>query len=183
MTLCITCKGYIPETDREQALPKLVCDTIQSLTTETHTAAVPEDQVRLALKKGVLDKAETFARFLWANTISWQRSSVGKGSFPASKLLIDVYRGCGILYNDQLKKYFSDPASLRHSEKAAADTGTGLHELEDEQIPLYTLLIRGYRSPLQMAAESGHESIVRQLLDAKADVNTGPAEYLGRTAF
>lgn len=107
VTLCITCKGYIPKTDREQVLSKLVCDTIQSLnTTKTHIAAVPEDQVRLALKKGVFDKAETFARFLWANTISQQRGSAGKGSFPTSKLLIDVCRGCGILYNDQLKNIF-----------------------------------------------------------------------------
>lgn len=79
---------------------------------------------------------------------------------------------------DEIEKYLSDPKSL----KATADADvSGLDD--DDQVPIDFRLARGYRTPLQMAAEIGHQAIVEMLLLAGADINGAAAAVDGRTAL
>lgn len=50
-------------------------------------------------------------------------------------------------------------------------------------IPADLILIKGYRTPLQMATESGNERLLRRLLRKKVSINRNAAHHLGWTAL
>lgn len=79
---------------------------------------------------------------------------------------------------DEIENYLSDPKSL----KAAAEADvSGIDN--DIRVPIDLRLARGYRTPLQMVAEIGHQATVKSLLGAGAGVNEAGAEDEGRTAL
>lgn len=79
---------------------------------------------------------------------------------------------------DEIEKYLSGAASLKAAAKARV---SGLKD--DDLVPIDLRLARGYRTPLQMAAEMGHAGIVETLLQAAANINEEGAKDDGRTAL
>lgn len=91
-----------------------------------------------------------------------------------------------IQHNDELQKFFLNPDSLRYATETSISTteSPGPSSSPDHPVPIDLLLIRGYLTPLQMAAGSGQKQLVEDLLCSNPDaVNDEPAEHLGRTCL
>lgn len=176
--LCITCAKIKPEQDSGTLRGAMKSLDIKNMPVERVI-----DFVQLALQKQFFDEAEPLAHSLWANTVIQSQQDTNGRHLP-SELLMTVRQKRGQFFNSQeLRDYLARDEFLRLTAATTVFTAVSEQEVRESKVPIDLLLIRQYRTPLQMAAEIGDEQIVRRLLDVGADVDAEPAKYSGRTAL
>lgn len=174
--LYIACTATKPGADHTMAFNRAFDAALGLDIRMACTVEIVMSLARLALQNRFFREAEILARFV--------RIDTGDNKSEARKLILAIRRNSGqFLLNDKVEKYLSDPESRRSAARIDVHAQISTHEILDDQVPSDLLLIRGYRTLLQAAAEDGHEQIVRQMLEAGADVNAAPAKWEGRTAL
>lgn len=185
VTLCLTCTRANLEFGQE-AMTGLLCDTIQYFGgKKMHNNQDFKAKVQMLWNNAAFSDFRFTARFLWENTVdAWLQSNQEQCPL-ISRVLIDVLRDIGgVLFNVELQRYFTTPICLKSAAAVTADHGISIEESKDPLFPIDLLLIRKYRSPVQMAAEVGNLQILQALLEAGADIiNEKPAPHYGRTAL
>lgn len=108
----------------------------------------------------------------------------------ASKVLIEARQKLSYMFTSRaFGKYASNPDSIKYMAEASVTSNFDSGETGDKSFPVDLLLIEGYRTPLQMAAELKNTWVVNRILefwrgnggfDVKSD---HPAAADGRTAL
>ncbi|KAI5843803.1 hypothetical protein DFP73DRAFT_513616, partial [Morchella snyderi] len=185
VTLCLTCARANPDFGYK-AMIGLLCDTIQCFGGEKlHNNQDFRARVQELWRDEAFSDFKFTARFLWENTVDEWLQSEQEQCPLVSRVLVDVLRDIGgVLFNVELQQYFATPTCLKSAAALTADHGVSIEESKDPLFPIDLLLIRKYRSPVQMAAEVGNLQILRALLEAGADIiNEKPAPHYGKTTL
>lgn len=165
---------------------RLAFDTTLSLDmTKHHSTKIGLNFVQFATDRGFFDEAAKISRSMLAGTRTWDEKQEND-TIALIKQLIDIgLRSGQFLVNNELNQYLSDPESLRLVVIREVNTSFNGEEIRDKSMPIDLLLISGYRTLLQVAAEYGRESIVRNILgrNPALSMNTAPANCAGRTAL
>lgn len=171
MYLYLTRQKVKPGRDEIQLL-EFVLDALQKL--DIRVLGVGKKVmglVELAHNNGFLDAAEALAQFVWTGMVEHPQSE-NPGATTETRItkagafLIRICQQRGeCLLDDKLKfsHYLSGPGILELVKGIRIDDRASAMDND----PTDLLLIRGYRTPLQWAAENGHEWIVKQLLEPK----------------
>jgi ankyrin repeat protein len=209
MVLCLT-RYRIKGNYDIKALHQLVSSTIQSLNSK-----ISPDEI---LRKIEDEDAKTFrdpdllSRFVWVHARSGRTVEVPQSSstsaqnintaqppklsadpsshHTASKVLIEARRKLSYMFTSQtFDKYVNNPTSIERMARMSVTKGFDSEETSNQSLPVDLLLIQGYRTPLQMAAELKNMPIVDMILDFWRK-NVGfyvtfdqPAAEDGRTAL
>lgn len=113
---------------------------------------------------GVLQSPSTSAQNI--NTTQLPKVSVDTSSrLTASKVLIEARQKLSYMFKSRaFDKYVSNPTSIKCMAEASVTGTFDSGETGDESLPVDLLLIEGYRTPLQMAAELKNTCVVNRIL-------------------
>lgn len=185
VTLCMTYRSVMEEGregESQEELIVLVAETLQYLSNkDQHQSIAMIDAAREAVHGKIFDDPEKITRFLCTLFVQSPQRAVSR---LVRRVLLDIrQQSQAFLSNSSFERFLLDPKSpiwATIADRTAPHQGP---HPDDDSIPADILLIRGYRTPLQMAAESGNERVVRRLLHARGGINRLAAHQSGRTAL
>lgn len=185
VTLCMTYRSVMGEgreREGQEELIELVAKTLQYLSDkDQHQATAMRDSAREAVLGKIFDDPEKITRFLCKLFVQSPQRAVSR---LVRRVLLDIRkRSLAFLSNSTFERFLMDPTSpiwATIADRTAKHQGP---HPDDDSIPADILLIRGYRTPLQMAAESGNDRVVRRLLHGRGGINRHAAHQSGRTSL
>lgn len=165
--------------ERGKELIYLVSEMLRCLSDQPKSTTVT-DEARTPVNSGIFGDPAQITRFLVSRFVHGVEDRAV--SQLVRRVLLDVRSRSGAFSTGgEFETFLLDPNSPIWT-AATGWNAEGSHP-DDQHIPADILLIRGYRTPLQMAAESGNERVVWRLLETEAMMSGPPAEESGRTAL
>lgn len=153
-SLGLTCPPEKPEEEKGR-LFQLVVEALEKMNLRLlHMADVVLHLVQLALDNELPDTAETLAKLVWGKTVVPWNDRHETRNFEAGALLMKVYR------RREESGDVLDQESMELAANTSILTEVTTPDIKEGRILIELLLIRGSRTPLQWAAETGRQSIV-----------------------
>lgn len=142
------------------------------------------DFTQLILKKGCTAGAENLATFVWHATRSKDKRPPTPRNIRAVQILISIrLEKNRFMKLDETKNSIQDSESNHDHVHRSGATNFKLYNRGSTSSPSDLMLIQGYRTPLQAAAEAGCLDTAEYLLKEGANIEDEPAADYGRTAL
>lgn len=108
---------------------------------------------------------EALTRFLWADIAQpWDKIENFDYSLP-SKKFIEARKLTGHMFSsERFKAYILEPDAVQDMRDTTVFKGLTKSDIDNSSTPIDLLLIRGYRTPLQMAVEINNQNLIERLL-------------------
>lgn len=142
------------------------------------------DFTQLILKEGCTADAENLATFVWHVTRSKDKRPPTPRNIRAVQILISIrLEKNRFMKLDETKNSIQDLESNDDHVHRSGATNFKLYNRGSTSSPSDLMLIQGYRTPLQAAAEAGCLDTAEYLLNEGANIADEPAADYGRTAL
>ncbi|KAI5839158.1 ankyrin repeat-containing domain protein [Morchella snyderi] len=180
--LCLT-RLRIKQDNDHNELRQLLWSTLLSLDPK-----VLEGDMKARVENedmSVFQHADLLTRYLWANSMEGSSSTPIEEQLLPSRTLIHARCLTGDMFSStESQDYMRNPSSGLNVATAVSRLAPSENE-DNRRIPIDLLLIRGHRTPLQMAAEIGNTQMVEQLLklNSLSSTDDRPAPRGGRTSL